>query len=81
MDSILSTVPPVKPRPLPLILAIGTPQADARGATMSVVLSPTPPVECLSTLMPLIGDRSMVSPEYLMALVRLKVSSLSRPLK
>ena len=46
----LSIVPPVKPRPRPLILATGTPQAAAAGPAISVVLSPTPPVLCLSTL-------------------------------
>ena len=50
--SILSMVPPVWPRPRPLILAILTPQAAAMGAITKVVLSPTPPVECLSTLIP-----------------------------
>ena len=49
---ILSMVPPVWPRPRPLILAILTPQAATMGVITSVVLSPTPPVECLSTLMP-----------------------------
>ena len=81
MDSILSTVPPVKPSPRPLILAIGTPQAEASGATISVVLSPTPPVECLSTLIPGIDDRSTVSPEYRIASVSSKVSLRESPRK
>jgi len=77
IDSSLSTVPPVNPRPRPLILAMGTMQAAAIGATISVVLSPTPPVECLSTLMPLMEERSTVSPEYRMALVSSNISSRS----
>ena len=81
MDSSLSIVPPVNPRPLPLIFAMGTPQAAAMGATISVVLSPTPPVLCLSTLMPLISCRSMVCPECSMASVRQNVSRLSMPWK
>ena len=48
--SSLSIVPPVNPRPLPLILATVHPAALAIGATISVVLSPTPPDECLSTV-------------------------------
>ncbi len=35
-----------------------TPAAAASGATMKLVLSPTPPVECLSTLTPSIAERS-----------------------
>ncbi len=46
--SSLSMVPPVCPSPRPDILAIFSPQAATMGAMTSVVLSPTPPVECLS---------------------------------
>ena len=42
-------MPPVWPSPRPLIFPNGTPQAATIGPTASVVLSPTPPVECLST--------------------------------
>jgi hypothetical protein len=35
--------------PRPLIFPTGTPQAATIGPTAIVVLSPTPPVECLST--------------------------------
>ena len=42
-------VPPVMPRPRPESLATGTPQAATSGSAQSVTLSPTPPVECLST--------------------------------
>ena len=37
------------PSPRPLIFPTGTPQAATIGPTAIVVLSPTPPVECLST--------------------------------
>ena len=74
-------VPPVCPRPRPLILATGTPSEATSGATTSVVLSPTPPVECLSTLMPLIGERSSISPEFAIAIVRQAVSWASMPWK
>ena len=42
-------MPPVCPRPRPLIFPNGTPHAATIGPTASDVLSPTPPVECLST--------------------------------
>ena len=79
MDSSLSSVPPVWPSPRPLILAIFTPHEAAMGATMSVVLSPTPPVECLSPLPPSIPDRSAISPLAAMAAVSHAVSSASIP--
>ena len=49
IDSSLSSVPPVCPSPRPLIFPTGTPQAATIGPTAIEVLSPTPPVECLST--------------------------------
>ena len=48
MDSSLSSVPPVWPRPRPDSCGTATPQAATSGASGSVILSPTPPVECLS---------------------------------
>ena len=81
MLSSLSTVPPVWPNPRPLIFAIFTPQAAAMGPTISEVLSPTPPVECLSTLAPGMGDRSAMSPERAISQVRSTVSSGVMPLK
>ena len=72
--SSLSMVPPLKPRPRPLIFATGTPRAAARGPAASVALSPTPPVECLSTFNPGMSERSMVSPDRRMASVRRNVS-------
>ena len=77
--SSLSMVPPVWPRPLPLILATFTPTEETRGASAMLVLSPTPPVECLSAFIPFIADRSSVSPLSLIASVRARVSSSSRP--
>ena len=63
MLSSLSSVPPVCPSPRPLILATGTPQAATSGASTSEVVSPTPPVECLSVGTPFSMDRSIISPE------------------
>ena len=81
IDSSLSSVPPVNPSPRPLIFATGTPHAATIGPTISVVLSPTPPVECLSTLIPSIGDKSTKSPESRIAKVNAASSSFSIPLK
>ena len=49
IDSSLSRVPPVCPKALPLIIGICTPQEATIGASGNEILSPTPPVECLST--------------------------------
>ena len=81
MASILSTVPPVWPSPRPLILAMRTPQAAAAGPAINVVLSPTPPVLCLSTLMPSMEERSTVSPECTMLMVSMAVSSAVIPFR
>ena len=40
-----------------------TPADAASGAAIRLVLSPTPPVECLSTFTPGTEDKSTVSPE------------------
>ena len=50
IDSSLSIVPPVCPRLRPDILATVHPFAATIGATIRLVLSPTPPVLCLSTV-------------------------------
>ena len=81
MDDNLSTVPPVKPRDRPDIFATGTPAAAAMGAVTSVTVSPTPPVECLSTLIPGIDDRSACLPEAAMAMVSAAVSAAVIPWK
>ena len=76
MDSSLSSVPPVCPSPRPDIIGTSAPQAAASGASISDVLSPTPPVLCLST-----GDAGDVrdsrtrTPERTIASVSAAVSS------
>ena len=80
MDSSLSSVPPVKPRPRPDIFAIFTPQAATRGTRISEVVSPTPPVECLSAFTPGMSDRFSVSPDFSMASVSARVSRSVMPL-
>ena len=79
--SSLSIVPPVWPRPRPDILAILTPQAAIIGTRTREVLSPTPPVECLSALTPETPERSIVSPLWSMASVRSSVSRRFMPRK
>jgi hypothetical protein len=69
MASSLSSVPPECPSPRPLIIGTGTPQAATHGARTRETLSPTPPVECLSTLIPGIPDRSAIAPERVIAVV------------
>ena len=81
IDSSLSSVPPVCPRPRPLIFANGTPQAATIGPSTIDVLSPTPPVECLSTTLRPSGERSTVSPLCTMASVSACVSAWLRPRK
>ena len=61
--SSLSSVPPVCPSPRPLIIGTVSPPAATIGARISEVLSPTPPVECLSTFMAGSDERSSFSPE------------------
>ena len=64
--SSLSTVPPVCPSPLPDILVTLAPSAAAIGPTIKEVLSPTPPVECLSEDSSPKRLRSSMSPERAM---------------
>ena len=77
--SSLSMVPPVCPRPRPDIFAMRTPCAATIGNRAREVLSPTPPVECLSAFTPLMGLRSSVSPLCIMASVRSSVSCRVMP--
>ena len=72
--SNLSAVPPVYPRPLPDIFATGIPSDAIIGISISVTLSPTPPVLCLSTTVPR-SDKSSISPEFAIAIVSSFVSS------
>ena len=80
MDSILSIVPPVCPKPRPDILATLPPQAATRGPMISVVLSPTPPVLCLSTVIPSILDKSTMWPDWAIAKVNVPNSRALMPL-
>ena len=79
--SSLSSVPPVWPRPRPESLTTCIPSAAASGATTSVVPSPTPPVECLSTVGPASAERSSRSPESTIAAVSASASARENPFK
>ena len=57
------------------------PAAAAIGARMSDVLSPTPPVLCLSIFGPGISLRSTTTPEFIMAAVSEVVSADVIPLQ
>jgi len=77
--SSLSSVPPVCPSPRPDTIGTGTPQAATIGARQIDTLSPTPPVECLSTLIPGTDDRSSTSPLRSIASVNSLVSESLSP--
>ena len=84
MPSSLSIVPPEKLSPRPLIFPTGNPHAAAIGPTVKVVLSPTPPLECLSTTNLPLGARpcrSSVSPLAAIASVNAVASALVIPRK
>src|SRR3954452_10639079 len=80
MLSSLSSVPPVCPRPRPEIIGTATPQAARIGASIRLTLSPTPPVEGLSTT-GLSRVQSRALPESRIANVSARRSSVSRPLR
>src|SRR3954447_5552069 len=74
MESSLSSVPPVWPSPRPEIIGTAAPQAASTGARISDTLSPTPPVECLSST-GLPRSHSSTVPESRMARVSATRSS------
>ena len=81
IDSNLSSVPPVCPSPRPDIFATFNPQAATSGPNAIDVLSPTPPVECLSAFIPSIEDKSITSPLFIIALAKYEVSLSFIPFK
>ncbi len=81
IDSSLSRVPPVCPSPRPDIIGTVTPNDAINGARMSDVLSPTPPVECLSTRAAAMWANDSWAPLRRMASVNAAVSMRSRPLR
>ena len=79
IDSSLSSVPPVWPRPRPDSCGTAAPHAATSGVSGRVILSPTPPVECLSTVGRDTGDRSSRSPLAIMAAVHRAISGAVMP--
>ena len=80
IDSSLSSVPPVWPRPRPESCGTATPNDATSGASGRVILSPTPPVECLSTVGLPRPAKLMRSPEAIIASVITRISSRVMPL-
>ncbi|EFV91940.1 hypothetical protein ES5_08431 [Dietzia cinnamea P4] len=86
IDSSLSRVPPVWPSPRPDSCGTATSQVASSGVSTRVIASPTPPVECLSTVgttAPPRGtvDRSSRVPERTMAEVHREISRSVMPRK
>jgi hypothetical protein len=71
----------VWPSPRPEIIGTATPQAATSGAKHKLILSPTPPVECLSTRARFTLGRVRTLPECSMASVKASVSLRDRPFK
>ena len=80
IDSSLSSVPPVCPSPRPDSCGTATPQAATSGASGSVILSPTPPVECLSAVGRDSPEKSIRSPLAIIASVQRAISRRFIPL-
>ena len=78
-QSSLSSVPPVWPSPRPEIIGTAAPQAARIGARISETLSPTPPVECLSSDRPVEVPRRARCPESRIAVVSATRSSPLHP--
>ena len=72
-------MPPVCPSPRPESCGTATPNEATSGASGSVILSPTPPVECLSTVRLPSPANDMRSPESIIASVRSRISRRSIP--
>ena len=68
------------PRPRPESWGTATPQAATSGASGSVILSPTPPVECLSAVGRDSEEKSIRSPLAIIALVQREISRRFIPL-
>ncbi len=69
------------PRPLPESCGTATPHAATRGASGSVILSPTPPVECLSAVGRDSDEKSIRSPDAIIAAVQREISLRDMPLR
>ena len=77
--SSLSSVPPVCPNPRPDIMGTRRPASASSGASTSETLSPTPPVECLSTAGAPPSPKSRRVPDAIIARVSTCISPWSNP--
>ena len=68
------------PRPRPESWGTATPHAATSGASGSVILSPTPPVECLSAVGRESLEKSSRSPLAIIAAVHREISGRFMPL-
>jgi hypothetical protein len=73
-------VPPVCPSPRPDSCGTAAPHAATAGASGNVILSPTPPVECLSVVGRPTPDQSSRTPVATIAAVHRATSARSIPL-
>ena len=76
-------MPPVWPSPRPESWGTAAPQAATSGASGRVILSPTPPVECLSVVGRPPSDslgKDIRMPEAIIASVQREISRRSMPL-
>ena len=68
------------PRPRPESCGTATPKTATRGASGRVILSPTPPVECLSAVGRDSAEKSIRSPLAIIAAVQVAISRRVIPL-
>ena len=69
------------PRPRPESWGTATSKTATRGASGKVILSPTPPVECLSEVGRLSEEKSIRSPLAIIAAVHREISARVMPLR
>ena len=81
MLSSLSRVPPVWPSPRPESCGTATPNTATSGISGRVILSPTPPVECLSVVGLPRPSKLIRSPLAIIAMVMSRISRRVIPLR
>ena len=81
MLSSLSSVPPVWPSPRPDSCGTATPKTATSGMSGRVILSPTPPVECLSVVGLPSPSKLIRSPEAIIAIVMSLISRRVMPFR
>ena len=74
-------MPPVCPSPRPESCGTATPNDATSGISGRVILSPTPPVECLSAVGLPSPEKSIRSPLAIIAMVMSRISRRDMPLR